>query len=265
MLFRSSIVAAPAVYDVTIAEGIENGTVTVDPASGVVGTEITVTATPDAGFALVAISVNGEGIEGNTFDLPEGGATVGATFEELPPRQGFAKITSLAELEEGEYVLVGSDNNGSYGAVAELTGSTTVLSAGTVTIQDDVVENPLDSQIWTLSKIEGGWTIYHKDLGYLGYTGSKNSAMAEDEPSDKSTWTFSMADDLFKVSNVGTEGRTLRYNYNSGSPRFACYSSDSLKNIALYKNFGGAFSIALDPAAEFEVIQNEEEIGRAHV
>ena len=252
-----SIVAAPAVYDVTIAEGIENGTVTVDPASGVAGTQITVTATPDEGFALVAITVNGDPIGGNTFDLPEGGATVGATFEELPPREGFARITSLAELEEGEYVLVGSDSNGSYGAVAELTGSTTVLSAGTVTIQGDVVENPLDSQIWTLSKTDDGWTIYHEGFGYLGYTGSKNSAMAEEEASTNSTWTFSMADDLFKVSNVGTEGRTLRYNYNSGSPRFACYASDTMKNIALYKNFGGAFSVALDPAEDFEVVEGE--------
>ena len=252
-----SIVAAPAVYEVTIDENIENGTVTVDPVSGVAGTEITVTATPAAGFALVAISVNGEPIEGNTFPLPEGGATVGATFEELPPREGFVKITSLAELEEGEYVLVGSDSNGSYGAVAELTGSTTVLSAGTVIIQGDVVENPLDSQIWTLSKTDDGWTIYHEGFGYLGYTGSKNSAMAEEEASTNSTWTFSMAGDLFKVSNVGTEGRTLRYNYNSGSPRFACYASDTMKNISLYKNFGGAFSVALDPAEDFEVVEGE--------
>jgi hypothetical protein len=253
-----SIVAAPVIYDVTIAENIENGTVTVDPASGVAGTEITVTATPDAGFALVDIFVDGVRLEGNTFNLPEGGATVSAEFEALPPREGFVRITSLEELEEGEYVLVGSDKNGSYGAVAELNNS--VLSAAVVSIKEetDTVENPADSQIWTLSQTEGGWTIYHKDLGYLGYTGSKNTAMAEEEASDKSTWTFSMAGDLFKVSNVGTEGRTLRYNYNNGSPRFACYSSDTLVNIALYKNFGGAFSVALDPADDFEVIQNDE-------
>ena len=254
-----SIVAAPAVYDVTIAEGIENGTVTVEPASGVAGTEITVTATPDGGFLLAAILVNGQPIEGNTFELPEGGATVGATFEAKPPRQGFAKITSLDELEAGEYVLVGSDNNGSYGAVAELTtGSTKVLAADTVTIQDDVVENPDASQIWTLSKTDDGWTIFHEGFGYLGYTGSANSAMAEEEASAKSTWTFSMAGDLFKVSNAGTEGRTLRYNYNNGNPRFACYSTDSMKNIALYRNFGGDFSIALEPADDFEVVQDEE-------
>ena len=59
-----SIVAAPVIYDVTIDENIENGTVTVDPASGVAGTDITVTATPNAGFVLVDIFVDGARLEG---------------------------------------------------------------------------------------------------------------------------------------------------------------------------------------------------------
>ena len=249
-------------YTVTVADGILNGTVELkvdgeivaSPAELAEGTKVTVVATPVSGYKLDKILLDGAELAENPFTVT-GHALVSAVFVEKPVVAGFTKISSLDELTEGEYVLVGSDTNGTYGAVAELTGSTKVLSAAAVTIEDDVVVDAEESQIWTFAQVEGGWTIYNEAIGFLGYSGSQNSAMAESEASDKSTWTFSMAEDLFKVANVGTEGRTLRYNYNKGNMRFACYTSDSLPNIGLYKGSSGPapFTVTFDKKDGFEV------------
>ena len=58
----------------------ENGTVKVNPSNGSAGTLITVTATPDEGYELAYITVDGEKITGNTFKMPDKAVTVSAVF-----------------------------------------------------------------------------------------------------------------------------------------------------------------------------------------
>ena len=58
----------------------ENGTVKVNPSNGSAGTFITVTATPDEGYELAYITVDGEKITGNTFRMPDKAVTVSAVF-----------------------------------------------------------------------------------------------------------------------------------------------------------------------------------------
>ena len=57
-----------------------NGTVKVNPSNGSAGTLITVTATPDEGYELAYITVDGEKITGNTFKMPDKSVTVSAVF-----------------------------------------------------------------------------------------------------------------------------------------------------------------------------------------
>ena len=57
-----------------------NGTVKVNPSNGSAGTLITVTATPDEGYELAYITVDGEKITGNTFRMPDKAVTVSAVF-----------------------------------------------------------------------------------------------------------------------------------------------------------------------------------------
>ena len=66
-------------YDVTVGE-VTNGTVSVDVTNGAPGTTVTVTATPDAGYVLHQILVNGVAIEGNTFEITAEPQTVTAAF-----------------------------------------------------------------------------------------------------------------------------------------------------------------------------------------
>ena len=69
----------PGTNAITVADP-SNGTVKVNPANGSEGTLITVTATPDEGYELAYITVDGERITGSTFRMPDHDVTVSALF-----------------------------------------------------------------------------------------------------------------------------------------------------------------------------------------
>ncbi len=69
----------PGTNAITVADP-SNGTVKVNPANGSEGTLITVTATPDKGYELAYITVDGERITGSTFRMPDHDVTVSALF-----------------------------------------------------------------------------------------------------------------------------------------------------------------------------------------
>jgi hypothetical protein len=76
----------PPVYTVSVAEGITNGAITVNPTSAKEGMGITVTVTPDSGWQLQAGSLKyndgtDHAITGNTFTMPAANVTVAAVFE----------------------------------------------------------------------------------------------------------------------------------------------------------------------------------------
>ena len=81
----------PTYFNVTIAQGITNGTVTADPSSNLEGGEtITVTAEADGGYELTALTYIYAGVatpidimETMQFVMPAANVTVNATFTEL--------------------------------------------------------------------------------------------------------------------------------------------------------------------------------------
>ena len=79
----------PTTYTVSVAEGITNGTVTVNPTSAQAGATITVTATPISGYELATLtytdgtSTNNISLETLQFVMPAADVTVNATFTEL--------------------------------------------------------------------------------------------------------------------------------------------------------------------------------------
>lgn len=72
------------VYTVTIST-VSHGTITASPVSGVAGTTITLSSTPDSGYELDYFTVNGVAIVGNSFTMPAENVTVGAVFVEESP------------------------------------------------------------------------------------------------------------------------------------------------------------------------------------
>lgn len=71
----------PPVRTVTVGT-VSNGMVTVSTKSGALGTNVTVTATPDPGFALKEILVDGNPISGKTFTISQD-HVVTAVFEQV--------------------------------------------------------------------------------------------------------------------------------------------------------------------------------------
>ena len=73
-------------FAVTIDEAITNGTITAEPSSEILGgTLVTLTITPETGFALDVLTVtdaesNPVAVTNNTFTMPESNVTVTATF-----------------------------------------------------------------------------------------------------------------------------------------------------------------------------------------
>ena len=90
-------------YTITVSGEIENGTVTVSKEKAEAGETITITATPDDGFALVSYRVidsEGNAIEviDGTFTMPESEVTITAEFVEEP-------ITLATALKNGAEIV----------------------------------------------------------------------------------------------------------------------------------------------------------------
>lgn len=95
-------------YDVIIASGILNGSVSANPTKAAAGVEVTLTATPATGYGLDEwivkdASNNAITITNNKFTMPASNVTVSATFKDVSSESGtvvfdFSSTTELAKL-----------------------------------------------------------------------------------------------------------------------------------------------------------------------
>lgn len=70
-----------AEYSVTVASDLTNGSLSVEPAKGIAGTEVSVTAVPDKGYQLGAVTTTPSlTITDGKFAMPESNVTVRASF-----------------------------------------------------------------------------------------------------------------------------------------------------------------------------------------
>ncbi|MBQ7539214.1 MAG: InlB B-repeat-containing protein [Treponema sp.] len=101
-------------YTVTIASGIENGTVTADKSSAAAGETVTLTVTPSTGYQFATLTVqNGTTdvtVTNNTFTMPAGNVTVTATFTALPPDTASYTVKHLQQnIADNNYTLKESE------------------------------------------------------------------------------------------------------------------------------------------------------------
>ena len=112
---------APTTYTVTVADDIQNGTVTADKTTAAAGETITVTTTPAEGYELdtiTAVDASGASItvtEGK-FTMPAANVTVTATFKAVAPTTYTVTVAddiengtvtaSASQAEEGEEITL---------------------------------------------------------------------------------------------------------------------------------------------------------------
>ena len=143
---------------------------------------------------------------------------------EEPANPGYTKVTTISE---GTY-LIATDNTANK-AYTGRSGTNTYGGYCTVEIVDDVISDS-KSALEVEITLNGSNFYMHDGTYYLGYTsGNAMTFDASIQTGNQNRWKLT-ADGY--IESVNVTGRILQY--NSGSPRFACYSSDQ-KKAYLYK------------------------------
>lgn len=117
--FTLRIVERPATYTVTLPETVENGTLTVMNGSAALvpgantveeNSELTITATPNEGYNLASLTVNGEDITSGETHTVTGATEISVTFEAKPTHT----VTYSVVEGEGSIILTSADGTQSY-------------------------------------------------------------------------------------------------------------------------------------------------------
>ena len=174
----------PDIYTVTL-DTVTHGSITASPMSGIAGTTITLSSTPDSGYELDYFTVNGVAIVGNSFTMPAMNVTVGAVFVEESPT--FDEVTigtqtwmskNLAIDDGGEGISTVTVNYG-HGDVVEYhyTWDAAVRVAASVTgwhlptkEEFDALVSYVGSNSATKLKSTYGWSNNYNGTDQFGFT-----------------------------------------------------------------------------------------------
>ena len=146
----------------------------------------------------------------------------------------FAKVTSGA-VTDGKYIIVYQDSDDATSVKAmNTTNEKSYFMYTDVDLTDGKIVTDNQSIIWDITtQANGSMSISNGDNIFVGYRGSGNNAYIYEAYTEKNCdWTFTFADGLFTCTNGSVTNRLLQY--NTGSPRFACYTG-SQENLTLYK------------------------------
>ena len=123
-------------HSVIISDAIEHGTVSADPTSATIGTEITLTATPATGYEFGEWSVTNAStseviaVEDNKFTMPDADVNVSATFKE----EGREKVTTMSGTSDADIKFV----TGSSSAEKAVWANSSPLTANNITLSGSV-------------------------------------------------------------------------------------------------------------------------------
>ena len=174
--------------------------------------------------------------------------------------QSYTQITTLAELQTGNYLIVG-DGSTNDGIMKNTVASGPYIEYTSVTNPGSTITTGFGSQNIFLITVTGSQiTIYNSTPGYASYSGSGNAATFNNTatPGNSEKWTFSVSGGLWTITNVGTSGRMLQW--NNSTPRFACYTSNQIK-LKLYKEVATTPALTItSPAANATINSQDVEI-----
>ena len=168
----------------------------------------------------------------------------------------YTMVNSASQLEPGQYILVGYDNDGqafvmSYQKSNNRHAITIDENGGviTATVATDPASQTEPFE-FTLDGTPGAWTIFDPlNNGYLYAPGGGNYLRTQSALDDKGRWTITDGDEggMVPVSNGGVEQCYMRYNITS--TLFGCYKESS--NVAAPVYFfkaGGTPQIDPEPS-----------------
>lgn len=146
----------------------------------------------------------------------------------------FIRVTSLDELEAGEYYVVwghyySSSGSTDYsGALTANASTPTTLSMTAVTVSSNAISNPAARLVWRLGGEEGAWTLYNENQSV--YAEILSSGITQSSTAT-SSWTIA-SDYSIKSNTASRYLAPYRDYFNSAS---SMSSSTYYKIIVLYK------------------------------
>ena len=146
-------------------------------------------------------------------------------------------VEDAAELAVGDKVVIVGVNAGKSYAL-----STNQKSSNRGAVEVNVVGNSieLNSDVEELGLETGtsaGTFAFKAAAGYLYAASSSGNQLKSKATKDiNGSWTISIADGEASVVATGSSNRNvMQFNYNNGSPLFACYESASQAAVSIYK------------------------------
>ena len=146
----------------------------------------------------------------------------------------YTMVNSASELEPGQYILVGYDNDGQAFVMSYQKSNNrhaiAIDEAGgviTATVATDPTQQDLPYE-FTLDGAPGAWTIFDPlNNGYLNAPGGGNYLRTQSTLDDHGRWTITDGEEggMVPVSNGGEEQCYMRYNITS--TLFGCYKENS--------------------------------------
>lgn len=150
----------------------------------------------------------------------------------------FVKVTNANTLRAGDQlILVYEEGNLALGAI---NSGGKYYESASVTINDDVISDPTGVAVLTLGGEEDAWTLKSSlSNQYLSLPNNSNElrAAASVGNEEAEEWTISISDGnvyIINNKNPQNDNKNRYIQWNSGSPRFACYTGTQ-KNIQLYR------------------------------
>jgi hypothetical protein len=165
--------------------------------------------------------------------------------------QTFQQITTIAELTNGNYLIVG-DSSTNDGIMLNSMSSGPIINYTSITNPTATISTGFTSDnIFQISVSGEEITIYNSSVGYVSWgntdTGTANHAgYFNGVATDSEKWTSSVASGLWTLANFAMSTRILQW--NNSSPRFAAYTSTQIK-LKLYKEVLTAPTITLTPTS----------------
>ncbi len=147
--------------------------------------------------------------------------------------KSYALVKDATNLVEGDKIVIAYNNGASSYGLSTNAGK--FYSSIAVNVSDETIEETENLVELTIGKgSEDNSFSFYDGTGYLAYTGTKNTMYQETEISVKTSFTLTIDSESGVTQAVSCKDSTFRIQYNTSSPRFACYNG-SQKDISIFK------------------------------
>lgn len=145
----------------------------------------------------------------------------------------YQKITSASDLEAGKRYLIVYENEGTAFVYNGKSGANNYADKVDGTVTNNRIDNTSLEAVPVVLQSAGTDKWFIMDGSTFLYWSSGNSLYwSESAAQEGNTWSINFVENGMSISNVNTPARFLQY--NTGSPRFACYTG-SQKDVTLFK------------------------------